>query len=140
MEITTAMIKELREKTGAGILDCKSALGEANGSIEEAEKILRKKGLAAAAKKAGRVAAEGLVGYHKGAAVAALVERPWTLAMPSPAVWGATTARIRASSAGSFFRRSVAPHLHVVGDPGGDRQDRPRSPGIPVGWFWHPAR
>ena len=74
MEITTAMIKELREKTGAGILDCKSALAEANGSIEEAEKSLRKKGLAAAAKKAGRVAAEGLVGYACDGSVAALVE------------------------------------------------------------------
>ena len=74
MEITTAMIKELREKTGAGILDCKTALAEANGSIEEAEKSLRKKGLAAAAKKAGRVAAEGLVGYACDGSVAALVE------------------------------------------------------------------
>jgi elongation factor Ts len=74
MEITTAMIKELREKTGAGILDCKSALAEANGSLEEAEMSLRKKGLAAAAKKAGRVAAEGLVGYACDGSVAALVE------------------------------------------------------------------
>ncbi len=74
MEITTAMIKELREKTGAGILDCKSALAEANGSLEEAEKTLRKKGLAAAAKKAGRVAAEGLVGYTCDGSIAALVE------------------------------------------------------------------
>jgi elongation factor Ts len=74
MEITTAMIKELREKTGAGILDCKSALAEANGSIEEAEKNLRKKGLAAAAKKAGRIAAEGLVGYACDGTTAALVE------------------------------------------------------------------
>lgn len=74
MEITTAMIKELREKTGAGILDCKSALAEVNGSLEEAEKNLRKKGLAAAAKKAGRIAAEGLVGYVCDGSIAALVE------------------------------------------------------------------
>jgi len=74
MEITTAMIKELREKTGAGILDCKSALAEANGSLDEAEMSLRKKGLAAAAKKAGRVAAEGFVGYACDGSVAALVE------------------------------------------------------------------
>ena len=74
MEITTAMIKELREKTGAGILDCKSALAEANGSLDEAEMSLRKKGLAAAAKKAGRVAAEGLVGFACDGSVAALVE------------------------------------------------------------------
>ena len=74
MEITTALIKELREKTGAGILDCKSALTEANGNMEEAEKTLRKKGLAAAAKKAGRAAAEGLVGYKCDGQTAALVE------------------------------------------------------------------
>lgn len=74
MEITTALIKELREKTGAGILDCKSALTETNGNMEEAEKVLRKKGLAAAAKKAGRAAAEGLVGYKVDGQTAALVE------------------------------------------------------------------
>jgi len=74
MEITTAMIKELREKTGAGILDCKSALAETNGDLAEAEKLLRKKGLAAAAKKAGRTAAEGLIGYKVTAETGALVE------------------------------------------------------------------
>jgi elongation factor Ts len=74
MEITTALIKELREKTGAGILDCKSALTETGGNMEESEKILRKKGLAAAAKKAGRAAAEGLVGYKTDGRTAALVE------------------------------------------------------------------
>jgi elongation factor Ts len=74
MEITTAMIKELRERTGAGILDCKSALAETNGDMAEAEKLLRKKGLAAAAKKAGRAAAEGLIGYEVTDAKAALVE------------------------------------------------------------------
>jgi elongation factor Ts len=74
MEITTALIKELREKTGAGILDCKSALTETGGNMEESEKILRKKGLAAAAKKAGRAAAEGLVGYKVDGQTAALIE------------------------------------------------------------------
>lgn len=61
-EITAALVKELREKTGAGMMDCKKALGETAGDIEAAVDWLRKKGLAAAAKKAGRVAAEGLVG------------------------------------------------------------------------------
>jgi elongation factor Ts len=61
-EITAALVKELREKTGAGMMDCKRALGEVAGDIEQAIDWLRKKGLAAAAKKAGRVAAEGLVG------------------------------------------------------------------------------
>lgn len=74
MEITTALIKELRERTGAGILDCKSALVESNGDTAEAEKALRKKGLAAAAKKAGRVAAEGLIGHAVEERRAALVE------------------------------------------------------------------
>ncbi len=61
-EITAALVKELREKTGAGMMDCKRALAETAGDIEAAVDWLRKKGLAAAAKKAGRVAAEGLVG------------------------------------------------------------------------------
>jgi elongation factor Ts len=60
-EITAAQVKELREKTGAGMMQCKSALVEANGNVEDAILILRKKGLAAASKKAGRIAAEGLV-------------------------------------------------------------------------------
>jgi elongation factor Ts len=61
-EITASLVKELREKTGAGMMDCKKALGETSGDLEQAVDWLRKKGLAAAAKKAGRVAAEGLVG------------------------------------------------------------------------------
>ncbi|AWZ48679.1 translation elongation factor Ts [Hathewaya limosa] len=59
--ISAKMVKELRESTGAGMMDCKKALTEANGDMEKAVEILREKGLAAAAKKAGRVAAEGLV-------------------------------------------------------------------------------
>jgi translation elongation factor Ts len=59
--ITAQMVKELRERTGAGMMDCKKALSEANGDSEKAVEILREKGLAAAAKKAGRIAAEGLV-------------------------------------------------------------------------------
>ncbi len=61
MAISAAMVKELREKTGAGMMDCQRALAEANGDMEEAVKILRKKGLSAAAKKAGRTAKDGLV-------------------------------------------------------------------------------
>ncbi|CAA7617336.1 protein chain elongation factor EF-Ts [Candidatus Terasakiella magnetica] len=72
-EITASLVKELREKTGAGMMDCKKALGETAGDIEAAIDWLRTKGLAAAAKKAGRVAAEGLVGIaaagNKGVAV-----------------------------------------------------------------------
>ena len=60
--ITAQMVKELRERTGAGMMDCKAALQETNGDIEQAVDLLRKKGLAKAAKKAGRIAAEGLIG------------------------------------------------------------------------------
>src|SRR5689334_18444094 len=60
-QITAAMVKHLREATGAGMMDVKNALTEAQGNMEEATKILRKKGLAAAGKKAGRVTAEGVV-------------------------------------------------------------------------------
>ena len=60
-EVTAALVKELREKTGAGMMDCKKALGQTAGDLEGAVDWLRKSGLAAVAKKAGRVAAEGLV-------------------------------------------------------------------------------
>ena len=62
--VTAAMVKELREKTGAGMMDCKNALGETTGDIEAAIDWLRKKGLSKAAKKSGRIAAEGLVAVH----------------------------------------------------------------------------
>jgi elongation factor Ts len=76
MEVTAAMVKELREKTGAGMMDCKRALAEANGDLERASEVLREKGLASAAKKAGRVAAEGVVeAYIHGAGrIGVLVE------------------------------------------------------------------
>ena len=73
MAITAALVKDLREKTGAGMMDCKKALGETDGDLEAAVDWLRKKGLAAAARKAGRTAAEGLVAVaasgNKGAVV-----------------------------------------------------------------------
>jgi elongation factor Ts len=73
-EVTAALVKELREKTGAGMMDCKRALGETGGDLEVAVDWLRKKGLAAAAKKAGRVAAEGLIGAATRNLAGALVE------------------------------------------------------------------
>jgi elongation factor Ts len=73
-EITASLVKELREKTGAGMMDCKRALGETLGDIEGAVDWLRKKGLAAAAKKAGRIAAEGLVGVATQGNAGAVVE------------------------------------------------------------------
>jgi elongation factor Ts len=73
-EVTAALVKELREKTGAGMMDCKRALGESGGDIEAAVDWLRKKGLAAAANKAGRVAAEGLIGVATRGPVGSIVE------------------------------------------------------------------
>ena len=73
-EVTAALVKELREKTGAGMMDCKRALGDSDGDIEAAVDWLRKKGLSAAAKKAGRVAAEGLIGVATRDTAGALVE------------------------------------------------------------------
>ncbi len=73
-EITASLVKELREKTGAGMMDCKRALGEVAGDLEQAVDWLRKKGLATAAKKAGRVAAEGLVGVVTDGRAGAVVE------------------------------------------------------------------
>ncbi|HRJ61134.1 MAG TPA: translation elongation factor Ts [Azospirillaceae bacterium] len=73
-EITAALVKELREKTGAGMMDCKKALTETAGDLEAAVDWLRKKGLAAAAKKSGRVAAEGLVAVATEGAAGAVVE------------------------------------------------------------------
>jgi len=73
-EITAALVKDLREKTGAGMMDCKNALNETKGDIEAAIDWLRKKGLAKAAKKSGRVAAEGLVGVAVQANLGVVVE------------------------------------------------------------------
>ncbi len=75
-EITAALVKELRERTGAGMMDCKKALSATDGDLEKAIDFLREKGLAAAAKKAGRVVAEGLVEayIHGGGRIGVLVE------------------------------------------------------------------
>ena len=73
-EVTAALVKELRERTGAGMMDCKRALSESGGEIEAAVDWLRKKGLAAAANKAGRVAAEGLIGVATRGGAGAVVE------------------------------------------------------------------
>jgi elongation factor Ts len=75
-EISAAQVKELREKTGAGMMDCKKALTECNGDTDKAVDFLREKGLASAAKKEGRIAAEGLVDayIHGGGRIGVLVE------------------------------------------------------------------
>jgi len=76
MEITASMVKELRERTGTGLMECKGALAEASGNMDEAIAILRKKGLASAAKRAHRATSEGLVGsyVHPGGRIGVIVE------------------------------------------------------------------
>ena len=76
MEISAKLVKDLREKTGAGMMDCKNALVEAKGDLDQAIIVLRKKGLASAQKKATRIAAEGMIGHyiHSGGKLGVLVE------------------------------------------------------------------
>ena len=76
MEINAALVKKLRDATGAGMMECKAALTEANGDLEAATTLLRKRGLAAATKKAGRSTSEGLIGHyiHMGGKIGVLVE------------------------------------------------------------------
>jgi elongation factor Ts len=75
-EITAALVKQLRDQTGAGMMECKAALTEANGNMEEAVTLLRKRGLAQAAKRAGRATAQGVIGsyIHMGGRIGVLVE------------------------------------------------------------------
>ncbi len=76
MDISATMVRDLREKTGAGMMDCKKALAESGGNFEKAVDYLRQKGLATAAKRAGRVASEGRIGsyIHAGGKIGVLVE------------------------------------------------------------------
>ena len=76
MDITAAMVKQLRDATGAGMMECKKALAEAKGNLEEATTLLRKQGLAQATKKAGRSTNEGIIGHyiHMGGRIGVLVE------------------------------------------------------------------
>jgi elongation factor Ts len=76
VEIPAVLVKQLRDRTGAGMMECKAALKEANGDLEEATTILRKRGLAQASKKAGRATSEGLIGsyIHMGGKIGVLVE------------------------------------------------------------------
>jgi len=76
MEISSQLVKDLRQRTGAGVMDCKAALNEAQGDMEAAIEHLRRKGLASAAKKAGRIATDGLVSayIHAGGKIGVLVE------------------------------------------------------------------
>ncbi|MGZ3341329.1 MAG: translation elongation factor Ts, partial [Reyranella sp.] len=112
-EITASLVKELREKTGAGMMDCKKALGEVQGDLEKAVDWLRTKGLSAAAKKAGRVAAEGLVGVaaagNRGAVVEVNAETDFVGRNEIFQKFVATTARIALDNAADMTRIAAAP-------------------------------
>ena len=103
-EITAALVKELREKTGAGMMDCKKALTENSGDLDAAIDWLRTKGLSQAAKKASRVASEGLVGLKvagtRGAVVEVNSEEAWVPSTKSNS-WSRTRRRLFLVSAGS---------------------------------------
>ncbi|HKY85269.1 MAG TPA: translation elongation factor Ts [Pseudorhodoplanes sp.] len=131
-EITAAMVKELREKTGAGMMDCKAALNETNGDMEAAVDWLRKKGLAKAAKKAGRVAAEGLIGIKvsgtKGVAVEVNAETDFVarndhfqglvkLIADVALSAGADVEKIKAAKAGSMtVDEAIASSIATIGE------------------------
>lgn len=111
MTVTAAMVKELREKTGAGMMDCKKALAETNGDMEAAIDWLRAKGIAKADKKSGRTAAEGLIGIASSGTKAVVVEinsKPTSLpaTMPSRSSSAASpTSRLAPTAALQPFPR-----------------------------------
>jgi elongation factor Ts len=112
-EITASLVKELREKTGAGMMDCKKALGETQGDLEKAVDWLRTKGLSAASKKAGRVAAEGLVGVAaagtRGAVVEVNAETDFVGRNEQFQKFVAGTTRIALDNAGDLAKVAAAP-------------------------------
>jgi elongation factor Ts len=112
-EITASLVKELREKTGAGMMDCKKALNEVQGDLEKAVDWLRTKGLSAAAKKAGRVAAEGLVGViangTKGAVLEVNAETDFVGRNEQFQKFVGTATRIALDAAGDMAKIATAP-------------------------------
>ncbi len=112
-EITASLVKELREKTGAGMMDCKKALGETAGDLEKAVDWLRTKGLSAAAKKAGRVAAEGLVGVsasgNRGAVIEVNAETDFVGRNETFQKFVGSAARIALETGGDMTKIAAAP-------------------------------
>ena len=106
MAITAQMVKELRESTGAGMMDCKKALQEAEGNMERAVDILREKGLSKAAKKADRIAAEGLVA-DRAASCGQSMCRAWTRAEDRPPPVSANVASVGPNSGPSAESAAV---------------------------------
>ena len=128
-EITASLVKELREKTGAGMMDCKKALGETMGDLEKAVDWLRTKGLSAAAKKAGRVAAEGLVGVcasgNRGAVIEVNAETDFVGRNVTFQKFVNATARIALDTAGDMTKIAAS-----GGDVG--ELDEPPSEDVPA--------
>lgn len=113
-EVTAALVKDLREKTGAGMMDCKNALTASVGDVEAAIDWLRKKGLAAAAKKSGRVAAEGLVGVaagpHEGAVVEVNAETDFVARNDQFQAYVQTVAKLALTSSADMESLKQMPH------------------------------
>ena len=112
-EVTAALVKDLREKTGAGMMDCKKALTEVAGDVEAAIDWLRKKGLAAAAKKSGRIASEGLVGVaasdHKAAVVEVNAETDFVARNPTFQAFVETVAKVALDVGDDLAKIKAAP-------------------------------
>jgi len=115
MQITSQMVKDLRDKTAAGMMDCKKALTETNGDMEKAVDLLRQKGLAVAAKRAGRATSEGTIGVyvHAGGKLGVMVEL------------GCETDFVAKTDAFVNFARDVAMHIAAVNPVGITREDIP---------------
>jgi elongation factor Ts len=113
-EITAGLVKALRDKTGAGMMDCKRALAETGGDMEQAVDWLRKKGLAAAAKKAGRIAAEGLIGVavdgNRGAVVEVNAETDFVARNQQFQAFVVTAARLALDAGGDVDRLAAMPY------------------------------
>jgi len=115
MQITSQMVKDLRDKTAAGMMDCKKALAETNGDMEKAVDFLRQKGLAVAAKRAGRATSEGTIGVyvHAGGKLGVMVEL------------GCETDFVAKTDAFLEFAKDVAMHIAAVNPVGITREDIP---------------
>lgn len=115
MQITSQMVKDLRDKTAAGMMDCKKALAETNGDMEKAIDLLRQKGLAVAAKRAGRATSEGTIGVyvHAGGKLGVMVEL------------GCETDFVAKTDAFVDFAKDVAMHIAAVNPVGITREDIP---------------
>ncbi len=115
MQITSQMVKDLRDKTSAGMMDCKKALTETNGDMEKAVDLLRQKGLAVAAKRAGRATSEGTIGVyvHAGGKLGVMVEL------------GCETDFVAKTDAFVDFAKDVAMHIAAINPVGITREDIP---------------